>query len=707
MTNLSVSDALAAPLGPPDSTDGLEAVARLLHAATHGEQSARSLLLVGRALSARARETREDVRRELSSATQLVEIGCANPTLESFMALCEVLDALVPTVADEADWLLCRHAPEIAAIHPQLAARFPAAQPAVSLSEIALTPSERRSHRESEQAFRIISSISRLVIAAQRECPSLAAAPLTLWWRDLDLADRPTLVTFRYLDRWINRALVPVLLVGELSQVIRPDLPRAPAADAVFGWRAHRERLVATIQSDFAGVTQQLQPSPAGDRPRKPALVDPQSSDEPPAGPIAAALAALARGDREEGCMQALFAIRHAVFNLNLEAVIMLGSAIVTALPDGAPTQLDGARLSAEQERLAAQEYSVALEFTLGRLDRARDVLTATWKAIALAHTFLEDHEVAIGCYERALAIADDPTMQAQLRMYLGLLTGKRLFDIAAAQDHLQEGLRAVDGATDPAALIERGWLMNVSALMAFQTKRHRDAMKLVRGAFDLMGPLTSGEAVHLKINVLSNISVLLEATGNVDQALEVWLQFARFPDGGSDVFAKHYFFREGGLRRKTGDLEGAMSCYEQSYDKALQIADPYHAEIAARSCGYVAHARAKYADAARWYGLSAELLECTGDYDPLPEVLLAAALSTLRDGRSDAARELVERAAAISERADGAGAATIDVARSALGDPAGSDGEQWEHDVIVAPSTKLNRPFTLISVPVAGRRAA
>jgi hypothetical protein len=37
------------------------------------------------------------------------------------------------------------------------------------------------------------------------------------------------------------------------------------------------------------------------------------------------------------------------------------------------------------------------------------------------------------------------------------------------------------------------------------------------------------------------------------------------------------------------------------------------------------------------------------------------------------------------------------------LDDPTGSNDEQWEHDVIVAPSTKLNRPFTLISVPVAG----
>jgi hypothetical protein len=89
----------------------------------------------------------------------------------------------------------------------------PAALPVASLSEIALTPSERRSHRESEQAFRIVNGLSRLVIDAQRECRSLARAPLVPWWRNLDATDRPTLLTFRRLDRWIDRGRFPLLLI--------------------------------------------------------------------------------------------------------------------------------------------------------------------------------------------------------------------------------------------------------------------------------------------------------------------------------------------------------------------------------------------------------------------------------------------------------------------------------------------------------------
>jgi len=695
MTNVSGSETLTAQGGPPGTFHAVvkETVARTLRAAERGDVGTRSIMLVGRPSSA----ARDTIRGQLSASSQLVEFNCVNPTLEAFLPMRAVLDALVPIIAAEAEGLLRRHAPEIAAIYPTLTTKFPAVQPAVPLTELALTPSERRSHRESEQAFRIISGISRLVIDAQRECPTLASAPLTVWFGELDLAERPTLLTFRRLGRWINRARVPVLLVGDVDVRMR-----APAEGPSFDWREKREQLVAAIRRDFAGEELHLAARrTAGDQ-WQPIALDANRAPTAPAGPVGKAIAALKRGDCEEGCIQALFAIRRAVFDLNLEAVMLMGSAIVAALPQGAATQLDAARLEAERERLTDQETSAALEFTLGRLDRARDVLIATWKAVALVHTFLEDHERALDCYGRALELADDRAMRAQLHMYLGLLTGKRLHRVADAQVLLKEGLAAIDGQTDAAATLERGWLLNVSALMAFQTKRHKDAMQMVHESLQLMSPLSSSDAVHLKINLLSNISVLLEATGNIDQALEMWLQFGRFLNGGSDVFAKHYLFREGGLRVKTGDLDGAMSCFSRSFEKAQPIDDDYHAEIAARACGYVAHAQSSFADSARWYGLSADLLVRTGDYDELPRVLLAAALSSLRAGRADAARDFVARAETMSANADGAPSATVKAVARALATTPAMDLERLERDLVVAPSTKLNRPFTLIAVPAA-----
>lgn len=692
MTNVSVPDTLDASHGTQAAAQSaaLDAVARMLDCAERGDAGARSLLLSGHAPA-------DAIRTRLAEGSRVVELSCSNPTLESFLPLRALLDALAPVLATEAEDVLRRHAPEIAAIHPDLTREYPAAAPAVALSDIALTPSERRSHRESEQAYRVISGVGRLVIDAQAACPSLAAAPLTLWWRDLDLADRPTLLTFRRLERWIDRACVPVLLVATL----RGDAhARSSAADPSFDWRTHRALLVEAIERDLCGMQLRLDaPRDAG----KPISLDAHRPAAAGAGPIAEALAALDRGDREEGCMQALFAIRAAVFELNLEAVMLLGSAIVAALPAGADDELDGARLDAERARLTNLQTSAALEFTLGRLDRSRDVLVATWKAVALAHTFLEDHERALRCYEQALALADDAAMRAQLHMYLGLLTGKRLHRIPDALALLKAGFDTIDGATDPAATLERGWLLNVSALMNFQSKRHRDAMQMVRDSFELMRPLSSSDAVHLQINLLSNISVLLEATKNVDRALDVWLQFARFLDGGSDVFAKHYLFREGGLRVKTGDLDGAMRCYRESFEKAKVDDDDYHAEIAARACGYVAHARGEFSDAARWYGLSGELLVRTGDYDDLPKILLAAALSSRRAGDGDAARELVARAQEMSARVDEATVATIKAAAHTLAaTPDGDDADHFEADVIVTPSTKLNRPFALIAVPAA-----
>lgn len=692
MTYVSVPDTHDASHGTraADRSAALDAATRMLDCAESGDAGPRSLLLSGRAPA-------DAIRARLAQGSRVIELSCSNPTLESFEPLRALLDALAPLLATEAEDLLRRLAPEIAAIHPGLQREYPAATPAVALSDIALTPSERRSHRESEQAYRVISGVARLVIDAQAACPSLAAAPLTLWWHDLDLADRPTLLTFRRLERWIDRARVPVLLVATL----RGDgHVRGSAADPSFDWRAHRALLVEAIERDLCGMRLRLDaPRDAGN----PISLDARRPAGAGVGPIGEALAALDRGDREEGCMQALFAIRDAVFALNLEAVMLLGSAIVAALPAGAEEELDGARLEAERARLTDLQTSAALEFTLGRLDRSRDVLVATWKAVALAHTFLEDHERALRCYEQALALADDAAMRAQLHMYLGLLTGKRLHRIPEALALLKTGFEAIDGKTDPGATLERGWLLNVSALMNFQSKRHRDAMQMVRESFELMRPLSSSDAVHLQINLLSNISVLLEATKNVDRALDVWLQFARFLDSGSDVFAKHYLFREGGLRVRTGDLEGAMRCYRESFETARLDHDDYHAEIAARACGYVAHTRGEFADAARWYGLCSELLQRTGDYDDIPKILLAAALSSRRAGNVDATRELVTRALETSARIDEATAATIKAAAHALsGTPDGDDAEHVEADVIVVPSTKLNRPFALIAVPAA-----
>jgi hypothetical protein len=163
-----------------------------------------------------------------------------------------------------------------------------------------------------------------------------------------------------------------------------------------------RRRLIAAVRRDFAGKEVRLD-APAEPNGRMPEARDGRDATAP--GRTTAALATLDRGDLEDGCVRALFAIRRAVFDLNLEAVVLLGSAVVRALPDAATTALDADRLRAAHERLTAQEPDVALEFTLGRLDRARDVLIATWKAIALAHTFLE----ALRCYERALALRTTP----------------------------------------------------------------------------------------------------------------------------------------------------------------------------------------------------------------------------------------------------------------------------------------------------------
>lgn len=243
----------------------------------------------------------------------------------------------------------------------------------------------------------------------------------------------------------------------------------------------------------------------------------------------------------------------------------------------------------------------------------------ATWKAAGLAQTFLEHHQAALECYQRALALADSPAMRAQLYMYMGLMSGKRLRNRQQAQEYLQQGFREIEGIDDMEAGLERGWLFNVSALMTYHGGRYNDAMTMVRNALTTMKPFHQGEATYLKINLVSNMSVLLEDSKQYEQAIEVWSFFQNLLSAANEVFAKHYFFREGGLRLLKGDQQVALESYRRSYEYAQANDDGFHMEVVARARGYVSYQLRLFDEAHRWFAQSAALRNRIGDYEHVP----------------------------------------------------------------------------------------
>ena len=673
----------------------------LFHGAQSGEVRERSLLLVGPTASPECRDLCSTCRTLVSSAgATMVEVNCSYDLLTSFWPLRSLLGSLVPLVAAEAPEVVRGYAAELAAIYPELLSEL-GLQPAKPIEQITLTPSERRSHRESERTYRIITGFCQFLLLAQRRVPALAQGPLVLWWDHLHMADRPTLLAFRRLNRWVNHASAPIVLIATLDPASGPtlaDLPVAPELERYLDWAGEHRELVATVRSQLLGRELSLPTSSAGALPESVPVEPRRDASMNESTEMARAMQAFAQGHIEQGCAYAIQAIRLAFFVLNLEGALFLARQMIARLHD-APFDAD--RFDETWQYLLEAHPYVAMEFSLVGIRERHDVLIAAWKAVALAQTFLEHHQASIECYQRTLDLAESSSMRASLDMYLGLLTGKRLRLLPEAQAYLNQGLAEIEGQEDDDARLERGWIINALALMVYQQKRFDEALKLVKRTIQIMTPVHSSEATYLKINLISNISYVLEDMKRLNESFTMWNVFHRYMGAASDIFAKHFYFRKAGLQVKAGDLAGALASYEESYRQAQQTDDAFHMEVVARGCGRVAYLMDQFEEAATWYGKSAGHREEIGDFEPLPESLLAQALCFFRAGRDASAQELLNRSADLCRTFSLDSRKTLTVAQEALADA--EKLSAWEQAVIVAVGTRLNRPFSVMNLYQGG----
>lgn len=669
-------------------------VSALFRGAQSGTGKERSLLLVGPTASPQCQDLRTAYHALVrASGATMLEVLCSYTLLTSFWPLRSLLASLVPLVAVEAPEVVRSYAAELAAIFPELLSEL-GLHPAKAIEQITLTPSERRSHRESERTYRIITGLCQFLLLACQRVPSLAQGPLVLWWDHLQMADRPTLLAFRRLNRWVEHAGAPIVLVATLDPNCGPalaDLAVDPDLAGYLDWASEQRALVATVRTQLLGREFSLPASPGTEQAvALPVELHPNAPSNE-ATETVRAMQAFARGEIEQGCAYAIQAIRLAFFVLNLEGALYLGRQIIARLH---ATSFDTERFAQTWDYLLEAHPYVAMEFSLVGIRERHDVLIAAWKAVALAQTFLEHHEESILCYQRALDLAQSSAMRASLDMYLGLLSGKRLRLLNEAQVYLHQGLAEIEGQEDDDARLERGWITNALALMVYQQKRFDEALRLVKRTIQIMAPVHSSEATYLKINLISNISYVLEDMKHLNESLTMWSVFQRYMGTASDIFAKHFYFRKAGLQIKTADLAGALASYQESYLQAEHTTDTFHMEVIARGCGRVAYLLGQFAQAAAWYGKSAVHREEIGDYTALPESLLAQALCCVQAGQQQDALDLLERTAQLCRTVAPEALAALDVAREALAER--ESLSRWEQTSIVAVGTRLNRPFTL-----------
>jgi tetratricopeptide (TPR) repeat protein len=223
------------------------------------------------------------------------------------------------------------------------------------------------------------------------------------------------------------------------------------------------------------------------------------------------------------------------------------------------------------------------------------------WQATGIAQATMGRFTEARESFQHGYAAAREPVERARLAMFLALVAAKRLRDAPGAEAVVAEGLAALPDELDtPEADLERGWLLNLKALLAYQRGDHKGALRCTGTAFELMRPHQDDEAVGLKTNLVVNTSIVAESQGDPRRALERWRLFLRVADRAGDMFAHFYRFRESGLRAKAGD-PGALDGYDLVIDLARSLAHlpglvgalragthlAWHAGDPARALGY------------------------------------------------------------------------------------------------------------------------
>lgn len=321
-------------------------------------------------------------------------------------------------------------------------------------------------------------------------------------------------------------------------------------------------------------------------------------------------IAAAAEPDAREGPRAALVArVLELLAGLGVERVPLPGPSLEpssAAIPAPEPE----AAVREARRALAGSNYEALLEVAGRALEAAppdhparRDLLMLT----GLTWSFLGDDGRSLRAYEEALACSREPEARAELRMYLALINAKRTGQLEAAEAHVERGLSEVAGRSGFAADFERGWLLNVQALVAFTRRDLHEAMRLTRAAMELMRP-HGIEAAALTTNLVANVSILYERSGQLDQALATWRRFLRVGQQVRPDFEKHYAYREGHLLLLQGRPAEALERCAHGFACAAADQDHFHQEALARAACRAAVEAGDWAAAAGWAERAADL---------------------------------------------------------------------------------------------------
>lgn len=247
--------------------------------------------------------------------------------------------------------------------------------------------------------------------------------------------------------------------------------------------------------------------------------------------------------------------------------------------------------------------------------DRNKERLATFWMKKGLVYAFCGNYSKAIVCYKHLFSLSTSPQKRTATCMYLALLSSKRLDQEEEAQSWIKKGMEEAEMLEGKEADIEKGWLFNVRALSAFREKNYREALQYSQAALKRIMNHQAGDALHLKINVISNLSVLFEKMGLSEKALTTWQKFDQFITRNTTAaFSKTYYFRLGALRVASGQQKEGIAYITRAYEIAKGIDDVFHAAFIAQELAIYAYNDNDYAQAVHWLEHSASMAVEFGD---------------------------------------------------------------------------------------------
>lgn len=611
----------------------------------------------------------EKMHDRLAHRTNLIIIGGVWET-RGFSSIAPLIYNIVSFLLHKGEYnLLKNHAPEILYLFPEFSSEPPFVN-AQKLEEIALPPSRRRLHKESEQIFRVTQTIVKILLEYTKYLDNTNNIFL---FDQIDRMDEHSLRCFARLSKCIDN--LPVVIVATLSEASDRDSRFHMASDNDIRMHVNlaenRNRLLESLFNEIMPSINEIMPSiyEITD------LIDVDKSE-------------FSYGN----------SLKLAPMNNETQKTVRL----LDSINNGNTDDLDEILLEALEVSVFTQNYEHALSIVnkVSRYinDLKKETKVEIWIYMGLCYAFMVEYEKALNIFKHALTFTEDQLKRSELHLYAGLLCTKRLNNPLVGRGIIDQALQSIEDTTGSEVEVERTWLHNLRALTYVETGDLVQAFKECKqGLEHIKQGNRKEDAIHIKINLISNISVLFEYMKKVDTALKHWLKFEQFVTHSSPVFTKHYLYRKAGLLFKLQRYDEAIESLKDSYRISKDMNDAFHMDIIARSIGAVYFEQQLYDNATQWYrrSLDSKLL-LIQDKD-LPRVAAALAICLEKQGHGDEGKQEILNSLKVQSKGSAAEKAAEIILRWDQ-----KRDETWESYVrwsIQKPETKLNRPFDLTNL--------